>query len=116
MPKIQLTKQRKQALLLVGLYLIGLLFFMNTNPSDLPLLLLILPFGYIFAVLYLTILFVCRVLRVRSAVLVALIISIFGVLLFVLGSLHQLTVRDLLISVALTSLLTWYIVRITSKA
>lgn len=113
--RVLIKQHRKQAVTLVLLYLFGLVFFMNTNPEELPLLLLIIPFAYIFAVLYLTILFICRLMRVKSEVFVALLVSIFGVLLFVLGSLHQLTVRDVLISLALTGMLTWYVTRITGK-
>lgn len=111
---VVIKKHRKQAIILALLYLFGVVFFMNTNPEELPLLLLIFPFAYIFGVLYLTILFLCRVLQVKSAVFVSLVVSVFGVLLFVLGSLHQLTVRDLVISLALTCLLTWYVIRITN--
>jgi len=106
---------RKHLIILLGLYLVGFVFFMNTDPQELPLLLLILPFLYLFAVFYLTILYVCRLLRVKSAVFVSLVISVFGVLLMVLGSLHQLTPRDVIISIALTSILTWYIVRTTGQ-
>ncbi len=106
---------RKQLVILLLLYIGGLIFFMNTNPQELPLLLLVLPFLYLFVVFYLSILFVCRLLRVKSAVFVSLVIAVFGVLLLVLGSLHQLTLRDVIISVALTCLLTWYVVRITGQ-
>lgn len=108
-------KLRKQLIILTLLYGVGVIFFMTTNPSQLPLLLLIIPFAYIFVVLYLTILFIARLLGVRRALPVAFIISIFGVLLLVLGSLHQLTMRDALISLALTSLLTWYISRSSNR-
>lgn len=109
-----IKKHRKQAIILALLYLFGFIFFMNTNPEELPLLLLVVPFVYIFLVLYLTILFICRILQVKSAIFVSLVVSVFGVLLFVLGSLHQLTIRDLVISLTLTCLLTWYVVRITN--
>lgn len=89
---------------------------MFTNPENLPLLLLVLPFLYLFATAYLTVLLVCRVLGVKSAVFVSLVVAIFGVLLFVLGSLHQLTLRDVIISLALTALLTWYVIRITDRS
>ena len=108
-------KHRKQVLILGLLYLFGLIFFMNTSPDELPLLLLVLPFLYIFLVLYLSISLVCQLIGVRSSFFVSLVIAVFGVLLFVLGSLHQLTVRDMVISLALTCLLTWYITRITDK-
>ena len=110
-----IKKHRKQAIILGTLYAVGVIFFMYTNPAELPLLLLIVPFVYIFVVLYLSILFLCRVLQVKSAVFVSIVVSVFGVLLFVLGSLHQLTVRDLIISLALTCLLSWYVIRITSS-
>ena len=110
-----MTNNRKQLIVLALLYLGGIVFFMNTNPQELPLLMLILPFAYLFITFYLTILFVCRLFRVKSAVFVSLVIAVFGVLLLVLGSLHQLTIRDVIISVALTCLLTWYITRITGQ-
>lgn len=110
-----IRKHRKQVIILGILYVLGLVFFMNTSPDELPLLLLVLPFIYIFLVLYLSISLVCQMLAVKSAFLISLVIAVFGVLLFVLGSLHQLTVRDMIISLALTCLLTWYITRITDK-
>jgi len=108
-------KYHKQIVTLLALYGVGIVFFINTNPEELPLLVLIVPFIYIFTVLYLTVLLLCRIIRLRSAVFVSLVISVFGVLLFVLGSLHQLTVRDTVISIALTGLLTWYVIRITGQ-
>jgi len=111
----KMKRYRTQAVVLGVLYLLGFIFFLNTNPAELPLLLLVIPFMYIFAVVYMTVLLVCGLLRVKSAVFVSLVMSIFGVLLFVLGSLHQLTLRDVMISLALTSLLTWYVIRITNS-
>ncbi len=113
--KTEAKPSRKQILGLMILYVAGIAFFSLTNPDELPLFVLIIPFLYIFGVLYLTILFVCRFMSLRSSGLVSLIISIFGVLLFVLGSLHQLTVRDVIISLALTFILTWYVMRITGR-
>src|SRR5687768_15673639 len=90
------NQHRKLIIYLVGLYIVGALFFMYTNPAELPLLVLIVPFIYIFGVLCLTILLICRILRVKSALFVSLVVSVFGVLLFILGSLHQLTLRDVI--------------------
>jgi len=112
---IGLRKHRGQIIILALLYLFGIIFFMNTNPEELPLLALVVPFIYIFTVMYLTILLLCRLLAVKSAVFVSMVVSVFGVLLLVLGSLHQLTVRDVVISIALTCLLTWYVIRITGQ-
>jgi hypothetical protein len=113
MPEPKKKQYRKQAIILAALYAAGAIFFFNTSPDKLPLLLLILPFLYIFLVLYLTVLLACRLLQVKNTVFVALVISVFGVLLFVLGSLHQLTLRDVIISLALTSVLTWYATRVS---
>lgn len=113
--KSALHKRRKQIIVLAALYVLGMVFFMTTSPADLPLLLLVAPFIYIFVVLYLTVLFLCQILKVRQAKVIAMIISVFGVLLFLLGSLHQLTLRDALISLALTVTLTWYITRVSNR-
>lgn len=111
--KSLLAPHRKQLIALVALLGVGIVFFTTTSPDQLPLLLLVLPFLYIFAVFYLLILLACRLIGVKQARLVALIVAVFGVLLFVLGSLHQLTLRDALISLVLTASLTWYVTKVT---
>lgn len=111
----KLKQQKKHVIGLLVAYVSGILFFATTNPNELPLIMLVVPFLYLFAVFYMTILLFCRLLAIKSAVLISVVISIFAVLLLVLGSLHQLTIRDMVISLALTVLLSWYVMRLTNQ-
>jgi hypothetical protein len=110
------TKRYRAQISMLGcLYLAGIIFFMVTNPAELPLLLLVIPFAYIFITLYLSVVLIARLIGVKRALAIAFIISVFGVLILVLGSLHQLTIRDTIISLALTVVLTWYVAKSNSR-
>lgn len=104
-----IKKHKKQIITLVALYLVGVLFLAFTNPNDLPVPLLILPFIYSFSVLYVTLVYLGKALRLRRQKLIALTISILVTLLLLLGSLHQLGPRDIFLASLLAVLLTWYI-------
>lgn len=95
------------------LYVLGLLFMVYTSPQRLPIALLILPFVYMFILVFCTVLYLTSLLGYKGrARLLATTVSIFVVLLFVLGSMHQLDAKDVLLSVIITVVLSWYIVKI----
>lgn len=98
---------------LVILYLIGALFLAYTDPQKLPLPILILPFAYAFITVFLTLkLILTRLTNSRRlSNSVGATVSIFVVLLLVLASIRQLTIRDLMISLALTIIISWYLIK-----
>lgn len=109
----------KQVQKLTGLLLIWVslpTFLLLTNPEDLPLLLLVVPFLILAAVLYLTARLGFSVLfgglsekRLR---LLALLIAVFPTLLLILASIDQLTVRDAAIVSGLLLALIFYLRRV----
>jgi hypothetical membrane protein len=80
------------------------LFLLSTNPEHLPLLLLWIPFLLLFAILYIS----ARTLAARNnrmkgrrLMSVSIIAAALPVLLLVLSSINQLTLRDTIISITL---------------
>lgn len=109
-----MKKYKKQLITIAGLYIIGVLFLVFTNPQNLPLPLLILPFVYAFVTLFLSIRLIVQVFTDSKSLgnSVGMTITIFVILTLVLASIRQLSARDLLISLAITVLLSWYLVKI----
>ena len=84
-----------------------------TSPERLPITLLIVPFAYIFSLVFFTVVYVFYLIdRPKVARLLGFISGIFVVLLFILGSLHQLDVKDVLLSLLITVVLSWYVIKI----
>ncbi len=85
-----------------------------TDPFSLPLVLLVVPFGLFAATIYQCSRAVLRALRLsgRRTRLIASIITALLLLLALLQSIHQLSLRDLLIVLALLAGLTLYLRRI----
>lgn len=114
MEQRSLKSYKKQLILLGALYIIGLLGLLFTNPQNLPLPLLIAPFVYAFITLFLSVRLVVSVFSGSKSLgaSVGLIVSIFVVLCLILASIRQLSARDLLISLTITVILSWYLVKI----
>lgn len=110
-----LSKQK--ILKLCALFFVGAMgpvFFMTTDPDKLPLFLLILPFAWIFFVIYMTTqLLVTRSTKAgrKQARIIASLLSSLIVLLFVFQSIHQLSVKDVLISIAIIGIAAVYLLR-----
>lgn len=109
-------KSRKLHLyLLIGLlYVSGPLFFSATDPKSLPLPLLVLPFLWLFSCLFITawiILSRFKQVNRRQAVMVSGTIASIPVLLALFQSIHQLSIRDVLLSVGLVMLAALYMLR-----
>lgn len=96
------------------LYAVGPLFFMLTDPDKIPLPLLILPFLWLFAVVFITARLVLQ-RRVsatnKQVVIVSSLLACLVVLLLVFQSIHQLTIRDVLISLAIIGIAAVYLLR-----
>jgi hypothetical protein len=109
---------RKQKITKVGLislvYAAGPLFFILTDPEKIPLPLLILPFLWLFAVVFVS---TKLVLRYRTSAtpkqvtIVANLLACLLVLLLVFQSIHQLTIRDVFISLAIIGIAAVYLLR-----
>jgi len=101
------TKLRISTLILC--YAGGLVFFAVSSPDSLPIGLLILPFIYAFFIVYLTVLTLSDIAGKRHSTFVPLLIAATSVLILILGSLRQLTLRDIALSIVIVTLLSWYI-------
>ena len=95
---------------LILLFLIG--FMLITNPNRLPLLLLMVPFLVFFFFLF----YILKSfgknqskLRRRQRLIRAGVVASIPVLLLVLQTIHQLTIKDVLITLGLVLLATYYL-------
>jgi hypothetical protein len=87
-----------------------------TDPTRSPLVVLLLPFVLLFIVLYNSLLFMIHLLASsatanRHAKTVAIILGFEPVLLLLLASIDQLTVRDGILSLLLVCGFAWYVSR-----
>lgn len=108
-----MMRYKKELLTLGALYAAGLAFILLTNPERLPLPVLILPFVFIFVTIFLTIRLLVTIFTGSRALgtSIGMTITIFIVLTLVLASIRQLSPRDLVISLAITILLSWYLIK-----
>lgn len=107
-------KKLKQFLGYSALYLSGPLFIALTNPDNLPLPLLVLPFLWLFVALFVAIRQVLgrfKDIRTRQATLVAGFGATLPVLLIIFQSIHQLSIRDILLSIGLVGVAALYMLR-----
>jgi len=108
---IRLTRRYASLTLL---YLFGPVFLVTTDPSRLPLVLLVVPFLWLFAVLSVTTWLILKnrpsVTR-KQAVLVSGVMATIPVLLAIFQSIHQLSLRDVLLSTGLVLLAAVYMLR-----
>jgi hypothetical protein len=100
--------------LLAILYAAGPLFIILTNPRVLPLPLLVLPFLWLFTVLFVTTSILVRRrknISKRQVVIIADVVASIPVLLAIFQSIHQLSIKDVLLSAGLVTLAAWYVLR-----
>lgn len=113
------TKKIRNTILLVLLYLSLPLLLFVTNPQKLPIALLILPVFLLFVIIYVTVYLLLnkrikkseRISKTRLA-LIAGIISIVPVLLIVLASIQQFTLRDIILSIVIVIGISWYLLKV----
>ncbi len=108
------TKEQIRMYLLLGiLYLSGPVFLLLTNPHNLPLPILILPFLWLFCVLFIstTLLLKARGVGQRKRAIVAGVIATIPVLLAIFQSIHQLSIKDVLLSLSVVVLAAWYVMK-----
>jgi low temperature requirement protein LtrA len=110
-----MNKYKKLALLPLLLLSLPVLL-LATNPGTLPLPLLVLPFMLIFACIFVVAVMIANRINPntgrRRVLINALLIAGGPVLLLVFQSLHQLSLRDVLITAALLAGCGFYISRI----
>lgn len=108
------TKRVRKYVGLAVLCLFGPLFILLTNPNNLPLPLLVVPFLWLFVTLFVGIrLLVGRLQNVygRKSVLIAGFGATLPVLLIIFQSIHQLSIRDVLLSLGLVAVAAVYMLR-----
>ncbi len=111
-----INKRIKLGAILVIAYLSLPLLLLNTNPSELPLPLLILPIVLIFSICFITALVILKTFRsgMRPAKkrMISVVSAVLPTLLAVLQSIQQLDAKDVLIVLGLWLLLIWYLQRV----
>lgn len=100
-------------------YIISILFFASINPSSLPVGMLLAPFIVIFFVLYMTLyssvlLFSDKVSSTQIKLITTLVST--ACLLLLIQSVTQLTIRDIVISLLIVTILIWYLSKTSKKS
>ena len=114
MKNIKAISNLRRHILVAGLYLLGPVFLLNTDPQKLPLPLLVLPFVWLFSVIFISTLLVLSKrpsVTKKQRVMVAGIVASIPVLLIIFQSIHQLSLKDVLLSVSLVLLAAFYMLR-----
>lgn len=114
---IHIVKNPAARLLLM--YLLVGLFFLAFNPNNLPLVVFLVPFILLFALFYMTGRLVLRTffsLRPSQERIVLLVTSAMPVVMLVIQSITQLTVRDVILCLAITVIIVWYGVKVNTQA
>jgi hypothetical protein len=107
--------KKSKLILLVILLVFGVFFFLGTNPSEVPIYVLIVPFIYFFTLFYLLTSQIQDLLNNNMGPSIPLIVSSLILLMIILGSLHQLSAKDIILSLVLMLLLGWYIRKLENK-
>jgi hypothetical protein len=106
-------------LLLVCLYLSLPLFLLFSNPQNLPLPLVITPVALLFLIVYVSVYLIFsrkfnkskRISKTRLFIMSA-IVAIIPVLLIVLASIQQFTLRDIILSAVIVIFVSWYLLKV----
>lgn len=105
--------------LILALYLSLPLFVFFTNPQNLPIPLLLMPIVLLFIIIYFTVyLFIMKkinrakkITRTRLYVISG-IITLIPVLIIVLASINQFTLRDIILSAVIIIISSWYLLKV----
>jgi phosphoglycerol transferase MdoB-like AlkP superfamily enzyme len=111
-----MMKQLRRVVLVFALYISGPLFLLATNPRSLPIPLLILPYIWLFAVIVCTFWLIYLILFHQQpspkAQLNFGLVALVPVLLAVLQSIHQLSVKDIILVLGFVLVAGFYITRL----
>ncbi len=100
--------------ILLCVYAFGPLFILTTNPEQLPLPLLVVPFIWLFGILFYSakqLLKRFSSLSDKQSLIISGMTAALPVLLLLFQSIHQLTAKDVLLSVGLVGVAALYIFR-----
>lgn len=102
----------KQFFVLLFFWVITFGFFIFTSPQELPIYVLVVPFLLLYISSYIGMRYFAGVVGLKQKQLIAHITATFVTVLLLLGSLHQLSFRDIAISLLIVTVLVWYMRRI----
>jgi hypothetical protein len=105
--------RRKQYAVVAGLLIAVILFILLTSPKTVPLALLAFPFFAIYVAIFLLIKLVMtrKSSSSKTIVITSGLIAAFPALLVIFQSIHQLTIKDVLIVFALVCVVAFYLAR-----
>lgn len=109
-----MTKLHKRITSLFIAYILVGIFFIFINPEKMKLVYIFLPFLLIFGLLYWSIdtfILVFFSLVQSQRRIVSLVLSVMPVVLLVIQSITQLTIRDVVLCMVITVIIIWYISR-----
>lgn len=113
------TKNLSKRLGLILIYISLPLFLIFTNPQNLPISLLVIPYGLLFLIIYITsyTLLPKYFPKTFSAtrtkkVIISGVLSFIPVLVFLLTSIGQFNFWDILLSLLILFLIAWYLLRV----
>lgn len=114
-----MSTQKKKSIGLIAGYVVVAIFFITVNPQNLSLIFILVPFGLIFILLYMTLTFGLDfffTLSKHQKRVIALVASVMPVLLLVIQSITQLTMKDVLLCIAIAVIMLWYFIKLNQKA
>lgn len=121
MNRLTASTRLRPALIAVTAFAALVLCLLVTNPDSSPLIILLLPFLLLFIVLYNALIFLIGLIvpgevSHKHTRMAAIILGFEPVLLLLLASINQLTVRDAILSLLLISGFAWYVNRSVFKS
>lgn len=112
-----MSHQKKRLISFVLLIIFSFIFFSVVDPGQLPVAAILLPFLLIFCILYLGVrLILSNFFRLSAASerTISFALSTLPVLLLVIQSITQLTIRDVLITIGILVIIIWYTIKINA--
>ena len=105
--------RRKQYAVVIGLLLVVILFISFTSPKKVPLPLLVFPFFalYVAVFLMMKLNMTRKTASSKTIVITSGLVAAFPALLVIFQSIHQLTIKDVLIVFALVCVVAFYLAR-----
>jgi len=110
---------KKRLLVLFSLATISTIFFSFINPGTLPVTLILLPFLLLFLIFYNGAYLLLETFfrfSKKTILVVSLCLSVFPVLLLVIQSITQLTLRDVLLTASIITILIWYVIKVNKPS
>ncbi len=101
--------KKPKVIALAILLIVGGILFTSTNPSTVSVGFIVIPFLYFFSVTYLVVSLAYDLFKIRSRPVIPFVVSLLVLLILILGSLHQLSLRDVIICAVLIFALGFYL-------